>query len=94
MQNAGETLTDSLVIEMVLEELFVGCHTEREAKKHLANSKSLRSFEDTEKARTADNNDSFLKAEDNFQQLKSPVRGKGNRTCFNCFFDMSSRILE
>ena len=76
LQNAGETLTDSLAIEMVLEELpqsckpFVGCHTEREAKKHLANSKPLRSFEDTEKARTADNNESILKAEDNFQPLK------------------------
>ena len=43
---------------------------------------SLRSFEDTEKARTADSNDSILKAEDNLQGAKPPVLRK-RKTCFN-----------
>ena len=45
---------------------------------------SLRSLEDTEKQEQEIITTSFWKAEDNFQQLKPPVRGKGNLTCFNC----------
>ena len=91
MKNAGETVTDSLLIAMVLKGLpesykpFVVVVTQNEKQQTFSEFKaSLRSFEDTEKARTADNNDSILKAEDNFQRLKPPVRGKGNLTCFNC----------
>ena len=45
---------------------------------------SLRSFKDTEKARTVDSNDSILKAEENLEGAKPPVKLKGNVTCFNC----------
>ena len=45
---------------------------------------SLRSFKDTEKARTVDSNDSILKAEENLKGAKPPVKLKGNVTCFNC----------
>jgi len=90
LKNAGETVTDSLLIAMVLKGLpqsykpFVAVVTQSEKQQTFSEFKaSLRSFEDTEKARTADNNDSILKAEDNFPQLKPPVKGKGNLTCFN-----------
>ena len=91
LKNAGETVTDSLLIAMVLKGLpqsykpFVVVVTQSEKQQTFSEFKaSLRSFEDTEKARRADNHDSILKAEDNFQRLKPPVRGKGNLTCFNC----------
>jgi len=91
LKNAGETVTDSLLIAMVLKGLpqsykpFVVVVTQSEKQQTFSEFKaSLRSFEDTEKARAADNNDSILKAEDNFQPPKPPVRGKGNLTCFNC----------
>jgi len=91
LENAGETVTDSLLIAMVLKGLpqsykpFVVVVTQSEKQQTFSESKSsLRSFEDTEKARTANNNYSILKAEDNFQQVRPPVRGKGNLTCFNC----------
>ena len=91
LKNAGETVTDSLLIAMVLKGLpqsykpLVVVVTQSEKQQTFSEFKaSLRSFEDTEKARTADDTDSILKAEDNFQRPKPPVRGKGNLTCFNC----------
>jgi len=86
----GETVTDSL-IPKVLKGLpqsykpFVVVVTQSEKQQTFSEFKAaLRSFEGTEKARTADNNDSILKADDNFQQLKLPARGKENLTCFTC----------
>ena len=90
LKNAGETVTDSLLRATALKGLpqsykpFVVVVTQSERQQTFSAFKaSLRSFEDTEKTRTAGNNDSILKAEDNFPQLKPPVKGKGNLTCFN-----------
>jgi len=75
LKNAGGTVTDSLLVAMVLKGLpqsykpFVVVVTQSEKQQTFNKFKAaLRSFEDTEKARTADNNDPILKAEDNFQQ--------------------------
>ena len=76
LKNAGETVTHSLRKAMVLKGLpksykpFVVVVTQGEKQQTFSEFKaSLRSFEDTEKGRTADNNDSILKAEDTFQRL-------------------------
>ena len=64
---------------------FVVVVTQSEKRQTFSEFKaSLRSFENNEKARTADDNDSILKAGHIFQRPKPPMRGKGNLTCFNC----------
>ena len=69
----GEIETDSLLMAMVLKGLpqsykpFVLVVTQREKQQTFSEfNASLRSFEDTKKARTAHNSDSILKAENNF----------------------------
>ena len=91
LEKAGETITDSLHLPMVLKGLpqsyipFVVVVTQSEKQQTLSEFKaSLRSFEDTEKVRKADHNDSILKAEDNIQRQKPPVGRRGSLTCFNC----------
>ena len=84
LRNASETLTDSLLIAMVLKGLpeeyksFVVVTTQSEKQQTFTEFKvDLRSFEDTERANIATGNHSVMKTE--YQQESQP-----HVTCFQC----------
>lgn len=93
LKNAGETVTDSLLIAMVLKGLpdnyqsFVAVVTQSEKKQTFIEFKtSLRSFEETEKSRSSSSEDSVLKSVQGQASRHSDRPGEAARgpICWNC----------
>lgn len=92
LKNAGETVTDSLLIAMVLKGLpnsfqsFVAVVTQSEKKQSFIEFKTaLRSFEETEQSRSSTNEDSILKSvQGRAPHNHYPSEAAKGPICFNC----------
>jgi len=89
LRNAKETVTDSLLIAMVLKGLpdsykpFVVVVTQSAKEQTFSEFKAaLRSFEDTERARTATGDDSFMRTVNG--PSPKPVKDTRSITCYRC----------
>ena len=93
LKNAGETVTDSLLVAMVLKGLpdsyqsFVAVVTQSEKKQTFVEFKtSLRSFEETERSRSSTSEDSVLKSMQGRAPHHSSNPGEAAKgpICYNC----------
>lgn len=92
LRNAGETISDGLLVSMVLKGLpddykpFIVVITQSEKQMIFAEFKAaLRNFEDTEKARSDENDDSaVMKAMSKSLPVHKMKKSTGNITCFAC----------
>ena len=86
LTNCGENITDSLLIAIVLKGLkaFVGVVTQSDSKQTFTEFKAaLRSFEDTENARSV-NSDSVMQLRMRNVSVSSPSRLSKDLKCYNC----------
>ena len=90
LKNCGENITDSLLIAMVLKGLpesfkpFVVVVTQSDSKQTFTEFKAaLRSFEDTENARSV-NDDSVMRLRMSNVSVNSPSRLSKDLKCYNC----------
>ena len=90
LNNCGENITDSLLIAMVLKSIlesfkpFVVVVTQSDSKQTLTEFKAaLRSFENTENARSV-NDDSVMRLRISNVSVSSPSRESKDLKCYNC----------